>query len=338
MGPSSLASWAQLIARELARRGVDARALFREAKLPFDQLQDPNSRYPSTGLQRLWRLAADATQDPCFGLEVGRAWHPTTFHALGYSALAAASLREALGYLVRYCRVVSTGARMDLVDDGHEARVLLSAGEHGAPWQSHVSSASVQAGLASVIVLCRLACGGRVTLERVAFENESRAGAARLEKFFGCPVSFGADHNAVVFRSDELDRALPAANPSLLRINEHALNQYLARIGPNDLVAAVRSLLVRMLPSGEVHQNTIARALNMSSRSMQRKLQQQGISFRELLDETRRALAAQYTADGTLSASEVAYLLGFAEPSSYSRAMRRWNRRDTFGEERERVS
>jgi AraC-like DNA-binding protein len=86
----------------------------------------------------------------------------------------------------------------------------------------------------------------------------------------------------------------------------------------------VRARLARTLPQGEVGQEAIARSLNLSLRSMQRKLRQEGTSFRELLEETRRSLAAQYGRDSTLSASEIAYLLGFAEASSFSRAMRRW--------------
>ena len=122
MGPSTLASWALLIQRSLAARGIDADALFRQAKMDPAQLRDPNARYPVGAMQRLWVLAAEATQDRCFGLEVGQAWHLTTFHALGYSAVASASLREALGYLVRYSRVDTTGARFDLVDTAPRRR------------------------------------------------------------------------------------------------------------------------------------------------------------------------------------------------------------------------
>src|SRR5262245_10501079 len=91
MGPSTLSSWARLIASALAARGIDVEGLFRRAGMSIDQLEVPNSRYPLTAMQRLWALATEATRDPCFGLDVGRSWHPTTFHALGYSALASAT-------------------------------------------------------------------------------------------------------------------------------------------------------------------------------------------------------------------------------------------------------
>src|SRR3954471_22370346 len=101
MGPSTLAAWALLIARSLAERGIDAEPLFRRAGMPPERLHDANARYPWAAVERLWQLGAEASEDPCFGLEVGRLWHPTTFHALGYVALASASLREALTYVAR---------------------------------------------------------------------------------------------------------------------------------------------------------------------------------------------------------------------------------------------
>ena len=114
MGPSTLSSWALLISRALTARGIDATDVFRRARLQPELLGDPNARYPLAGVQRLWALAIETTGDPCIGLEVGRSWHPTTFHALGYAALASGSLREALALVARYSRIVSTGARIEM--------------------------------------------------------------------------------------------------------------------------------------------------------------------------------------------------------------------------------
>jgi AraC-like DNA-binding protein len=117
---------------------------------------------------------------------------------------------------------------------------------------------------------------------------------------------------------------LPTANPVLLRVNEQVLTDYLARLERSEVTVQVQAKLIQLLPSGEVDESSIARALNLSLRSMQRKLKARGVSFRKLLDDTRRQLAEQYLKDSTLSVSEIAYLLGFAEVSSFSRAFRRW--------------
>jgi len=189
MGPSTLSSWALLIARVLAKHGVDAEALFRQAKIRFDRLHDADARYPLAGIYRLWSLATEATNDPCFGLEVGESWHPTSFHALGYSALASATLGEAFGYLARYSRVVSSGARVDVARVAAEV-ILKLMGREPLPH----TAAAVQAGLAAIVVLCRCASGSSFAPSRVHFMYDDNGTRARLERFFGCRVAFGSTY------------------------------------------------------------------------------------------------------------------------------------------------
>ena len=290
----------------------------------FDQLQDPNARYPFAAIQRLWSLATEATHDPCFGLDVGASWHPTSFHALGYSALACPTLREAFAYVARYCRVVSNGARVD-VGEGATEFVLKLASREPLP---HVAApAQAQAGLAAIVMLTRCASGGSIAPTRVEFMHQDDGTRARLERFFGCPVAFGSPYNGLAFSTRDVDAALPGANAVLLRINEQALLQYAARIDSKQIVEAVPAHIVRLLPSGHAGQARIARAINVSMRSLQRKLKEEGVTFRELVDDTRRRLAEQYGKDSTMSSSEIAYLLGFSEPSSFVRAKRRWKGR-----------
>ena len=306
--------------RALSAHAIDGDALFRRAGLDPERLRDPNGRYPLVGMQRLWSLATEATGDQCFGLEVAQAWHPTTFHALGYSALASETLREALQRMVRYSRVVTTGARIELEQNGDEVTVKLS----GSLPDDQMVPASIDAGVASIVILCRQGRGGKVDPVRVKLTRAEPGCANRLRAFFGCPVDFGAPENSLVFRASDLDAQLPTANPVLLRVNEQVLTDYLARLDRGEVTVQVQAKLIQLLPSGELDESSIARALNLSLRSMQRKLKARGVSFRKLLDDTRRQLAEQYLKDSTLSVSEIAYLLGFAEVSSFSRAFRRW--------------
>jgi AraC-like DNA-binding protein len=317
---STLSSWALMIHRTLSAHSIDGAALFRRAGLDPDRLRDPNARYPLVGMQRLWALATSASGDECFGLEVAQAWHPTTFHALGYSALASETLREALLRMVRYGRVVTTGATLELQESGDEVAVRLT----GSLPDDRMVPASIDAGVASIVILCRQGRGGQIDPVRVRLTRARPSCSSRLEAFFGCPVDFGATENCLLFRVADLDAQLPTANPVLLRVNEQVLTDYLARMERSEVTVRVQAKLIQLLPSGEVDESSIARALNLSLRSMQRKLNARGVTFRKLLDDTRRQLAEQYLKDSTLSVSEIAYLLGFAEVSSFSRAFRRW--------------
>jgi AraC-like DNA-binding protein len=320
MGPTTLASWALLIHRALTACRIDADALFRRAGMDPDRMRDPNARYPVSAIQRLWALAAAATDDPCFGLQVAQLWHPTTFHALGYSALASETLRDALLRAVRYSRVVTTGASLDLQQDGAEVILTLASASPGR----QAVTASLEAGLASIVILCREARGQRIDPLRVTLARTHCGCVRGLQEFFGCPVQLGAVDNSVVFHASDLDARLPTANPVLLRVNEQVLTHYAARLESSELAVRVQSKLIQLLPTGEVDQNAVARSLNLSLRSMQRKLRDEGTTFRRLADDTRRQLGEQYLKDSTLVVSEIAYLLGFAEVSSFSRAFRRW--------------
>ncbi len=324
MTTSTLTSWALLIHRTLSAHAIDSDALFRRAGLDPDRLRDPNARYPLAGMQRLWALATSASGEECFGLEVAEAWHPTTFHALGYSALASESLRGALLRIVRYSRVVTTGARLELQQNGDEVTIKLLS---SLPVEQMVVPASIDAGVASILVLCREGRGGQINPLRVRLRRPEPGCSSRLQAFFGCQVEFGATENCLVFRASDLDAQLPTANPVLLRVNEQVLTDYMARLQRSEVTVQVQAKLIQLLPSGEVDESSVARALNLSLRSMQRKLKTRGVTFRKLLDDTRGQLAEQYLKDSTLSVSEIAYLLGFAEVSSFSRAFRRWTGR-----------
>ena len=190
----------------------------------------------------------------------------------------------------------------------------------------------VQAGLAALVVLCRTLVDSHFSPQRVLFAQSASASSAdRLRAFFECPVALGGREDALVFSAASLDAPLGTANPLLLSINEQALLQYHARLDARHIGDRVRAQIARSLPSGKVSERAVAGALNLSLRSMQRKLKEEGASFRGLIDDSRRRLARQYAADPTLSAGEVAYLLGFADASSFSRASRRWVRRSADG-------
>jgi AraC-like DNA-binding protein len=326
MGPSSLASWVLLIAQTLRRYGADVDAVFRAAHAAQAQLHEPTSRYPIAAVQRLWTAASHASRDSCFGLEVGRSWHVTSFHALGYAALASATLREALARVARYCRVVTTGVHVELVEDGLHTTVQLTSTLVGEREPEALAPAA-QAGLAALTTLCREARGAPLDPKRVLLVQQDKACAARLNAFFHCPVRFGASSNALVFAAVDLDARLETSNPALVHINEKAVTRYLAGIQSGRVGERARSAILAALPGGNLTQAAVADKLHMSVRTMQRTLKSEGLVFRDVVDSARRQLARHHARDRSVSTTEMAYLLGFSEPRSLSRAIARWKAR-----------
>jgi AraC-like DNA-binding protein len=330
MGPSALSSWVLLIARTLRRYGLDADAAFQAAQLAPRQLGEPTSRYPLADVRRLWAVASQMSGDPCFGLEVGRSWHVTTFHALGYAALASASLREALERVARYCRVVTTGARLELAEKGRHTELQLTSAA-GGEREAEFAEAPAQAGLAALATLCREARGAPADPEHALLMQKENASRSRLEAFFRCPIRFDAPRNALVFTAADLDSPLETANSALMHLNEKAVTRYLSALEDARVGERVRAEVLAALPGGTISQAAVAHRVHMSLRTLQRRLQSEGLTFRAVVDSARGQLARKYAKDRSIAKEEIAYLLGFSEPRSLSRAMTRWKeRRDPF--------
>ncbi len=320
---SSISSWALMVAKALGAEGHDSAAVFRRAGLDPAKLQDPDARYPVDGMCRLWRLAVQVTGDPYFGLNAARFWHPTTLNALGYSWMASDSLRDALTRMARYGRLVTTVAEMTLEEfDDHfsfKIRPLMA--------RSRVPNEAVDAGLATFVKMCRVSYGDdfhplRVLTQRPEFDDPTR-----YAEYFCAPVEYSAPDNILYFSKDSLEAHLPTANPRLARINDRVITEYLAQFDKGSTAMRVRAKLIDLLSAGNVAQHDVADSLHMSLRTLQRKLREEGTSYKELLEETRRELANQYLRQACLSVSEVTYLLGFSEPSNFTRAFKRWTGR-----------
>ncbi|MGH8697784.1 MAG: helix-turn-helix domain-containing protein, partial [Burkholderiales bacterium] len=147
---------------------------------------------------------------------------------------------------------------------------------------------------------------------------------APFDEWFRCPIVWSAERASVLCRREDLAQPLATANPDVALANERVALEYLERLDRTDIVAQVRRRILELLPSGPPTQAEIARGLALSPRTLHRRLAEAGTSFAELLDATRRELAGGYLQRTDYSIAEVAYLVGFAEVSSFNRAFRRW--------------
>lgn len=318
-GPTSLTSWGLAIATALDQRGIDSRALFERAGLDVAALRDPEARYALEATTRLWRLAIEVTGDPAFGIAVARHTHPTTFHALGFSLAASGTLREAFERTARFFRVVTDAAHLSLTSDEHTLRidVALERGAEPAP-------EAVDAFLAVCVRMSRALGGRDVNPLNVMMRRPSPIEPAPYLRYFRVMPSFGADHDALWFEAQRCDRPLLTGNAELARINETVIARHMAALDDSDLKARLYRLLVDALPQGEPTQATVAKKLGHSLRSMQRRLAEQHTSYSRVVDDVRHDLARTYLDDPQYSLSEITYLLGFSEHSTFTRSFKRW--------------
>lgn len=321
MDPTTISSWALIVAKTLDDYGVDSKTVFKTAGLNPSHLHDPNARYPFSGMTKLWELAVEVTADPCFGLSTVKHWHPTTLHAFGFAWLASHTLKEAFERTERYVRIVSSAATVSLLEttDGYEFKI--DPAQHVGLKPAY---AAMDAAMATFLYMCRLSCGQDFAPLRLELQRPAPPCSEKFSHFFNTNILYNSAHNQFLFDKYNLEKNLPTANAELAQSNDKIVSDYLADMDRSDTVMQVKSKLTDNLSSGNMTEKRMAELLNMSPRSLQRKLEEKNQNYKTLLDETRHELAAQYLQNSRLSINEITYLLGFSEASNFSRAFKRW--------------
>jgi AraC-like DNA-binding protein len=319
---SALASWVLLIARAIDDYGYDSRDLFTKAGLDYNLINEPGGRYPYSSICRLWELATAIVQDPCIGMRVASFWHPTTVHALGYSWMASYNLDEAYKRTLRFGRILNSavnGAFKIRESDNFYGLVFDTSVLPVEPLQ-----VAQEGGLALFVNISRASYGPDFKPIGVSLKREEPDCVDRFVEYFGAPITFNEVHNALWLDPAQVVKPLATANPELVRVNDQIVIEYLAHFDRGDVVSQVRAAISERLPSGHIDEAEIAAAINLSQRSLQRRLAEQNMLFTRLLEDTRRELSRDYVRDPQRSINEIAYLLGFSEPGNFSRAFKRW--------------
>jgi AraC-like DNA-binding protein len=314
-----LATATNILWRLIEAYGHDPHALFCEAGIDPDLLNRPGARISGVSVNRIWAKASDIIDDPCFGLKADKYWHPSYIHALGYAWLASHTLREAFNRFVRYIRIISEKAFLELVEDSRGFTIKL-----GLDLLSMRIPAQIDLAMAMLIHMCRLNYGEDLKPIAVNIRHDEPACAKDYSIVFNAPVEFGANQDSITFSSVDVDKYLIGANPQLARLNDQVMIEYLAKLERENIINRVIAAIVEMLPSGGVTDDKIAEQLNMSERSLQRRLKEAGVTFRSLLTGIRKDLAFSYIRDPEIEFVEVAFLLGFSDQSAFSRAFKRW--------------
>lgn len=318
--PTALAVTATPMKEALRAYGIDFNALAREAGLDPALLVQPNARYPAARIQKLWQLAAAASADPLFGFRVGALTRPGVFHALGLGIVTSNSVIAALQRIERYSSVVSTNGRLHLRDrDG-----LLSLETEPQEVRVIPTTHCVDA---LVVAVCRMLeqCAGPAAIPvRVIFMRPRTAPPDAYRELLKCPVEFDGPRIALQFDAAMAERPVLSGNAELAAEADRLSERYMAELSQDPTVARVRSLLLKAIPSGRFGQDAIARSLNQSTSTLQRRLRRAGTRYQELLDATRRDLAFEYLERDEYGLADVAFLLGFTDQANFTRAFRRW--------------
>jgi AraC-like DNA-binding protein len=314
--------WARLVVQDLEKRGMDAPGGLRKAGLSALAIADEEGWIPFTKHSALLDYAADQTGDGCYGARFATKIDIRDGGALGYIGLASKSLEDALRNLERYSRVVTEAIQFRLTIEGETAtlegvadrELLLRCGQ------------AAEFG-ASLLVSCHRASSGRhITPIEIRFPHRREHGAGELKQILGCPVSFNCDHFEQVLNRSDLAIPIPSSDDKLLALLMKHAEMVLSERGANspDLLRRLERRIAELLPTGQARAKILAGEMGMSERTFHRRLEKTGVTFGDLVDRLRHELATRYVQDRSVRLGDVAYLLGYANQSSFSTAFRRW--------------
>lgn len=271
---------------------------------------------------RLWIAAEEALGDPGAGLRFGANAMAQGYGVAAIVALHAPDFRRALSALSRYKRL--TCPELVEVDvEGHEATVRYR-------WLQatrDVPRLLVDTTMASLKELARRGTAGQIAPIRIELARRP-VDVMLLQRHFECPVVFGAADNAMVFSRAALDVPFVTADGgAFAEVLEDHEEQIRRGCGFSALLAEVRVAIARQLSEGcRPSAAAVAHRLNTSSRTLQRRLAENGTTFQEQLAGVRRTTAARLLSNTDLDTVAIAMLLGFVEPNSFARAFRTWER------------
>jgi len=313
-----------LFARKLADvagDAIDTRAVLASVGLDMDAPWNPKHMLDEDDFYGMIEMMARQMDVTALPVIVGQAMRPDEYGALGLAWKAAPNLLGSFSRVARYWRLWTSSTRYAL-EETDEGFLFI---EHRAGIRRLGLRLSVEADLASGVSLGRQVSPRPFAPLEVYFQHHAPITTEHHEAFFGCPVRFAADKDAMLLSRQSLSEPNLLGDAGITQFLVAHLEQELAQVSdPPALQVRTKNEIARALSEGLPRMADIARQLGLSARSFHRRLADQGLSFQTLTEETRREIATSMLKEKRYSLSEIAFLTGYSEQSAFNRAFKRW--------------
>ncbi|PJE44698.1 MAG: AraC family transcriptional regulator [Pseudomonas sp.] len=309
----------------LARQGVDSTELLERVQLSPQILAQRDQRIAASTYLELLGHGVRLTGDEQLGLHLGEAVRPGYYGVLGYLIMSCATLADALHRQARYAALVGNLGQVDLADEPPRAGLEPQVAHSWQPLLPQQKRQLSEETLAGWVTFGHWISGLDIPPTEVRFQHSAPADSSEYQRIFRCPVLFDQADNALVFPKRLLTTRLGQADAQVRLMLDAYADRLLGEIQQgHSVLDRARLELSHQLPEVGADLQQIAARLALSPRTLQRRLREAGLSFNQLVDETRQQLVLHYLRDPALELAEIAFLVGFSEPGSLARAFRRW--------------
>lgn len=308
-----------VFSKRLEEAGLSPHMVLRQAGLPMGLFNQEKILVTTDELFALWYGLAEISSDPAIGLRLGSDDRMEHYDPVSIAALYTRSFRDALQRFARY-KQLTCPEEILIIEEGDECAVQFK-------WlltSESVPSALLDTCFARVIAIGQRGTGRPVFPLRVEFQRAA-AHSEIFEDHFRCPVIFNADRNALIFSRTDIDRPFLTHNAELLAMLAPQLEAELTSHKRQQTTRdQVKIILKRLLAGQRPAMQDVAREMRLSSRTLQRRLTEDGSTFQQLLEDARREMARHYLLHSSLELNETAYLLGYEDANSFFRAFHHW--------------
>lgn len=311
----------QLLTQFGLDQGLELGACLRDSGLGLEQLADPGSEIDAQQeLQVLRNLARHLEAAPGSGLRAGQRYHLNAYGIWGFALLSSPTVRSAAELGLRYLGLTYVFTRLHLEEYAGEAHLLLDDRALPEDLQRFVGDRD----LGGALRIQQDLSNHPLPIRHAELRGPAPADCSLYEQALGIRPQFGATENRIVIASDFFDLPLPGANPGVAQHCEAQCRALLARRQERDgLAGRLRDRLLST-PGRLPDMEQLAGELHMTSRTLRRRLREEGSSYRALLEEVRQALAEELLATGAIRLEEIAERLGYGEVSNFIHAFKRW--------------
>ncbi|MDQ0038343.1 AraC-like DNA-binding protein [Variovorax boronicumulans] len=317
---TSSAAWLEGVLSMFESEGLDVPSLLREAGFDPDSLHRQNARVPVDEISVLWQLAVARADKPTLGLHRDLAATHSKLGTVGHAMSCSADLSAALTRLTRYMAVISDATAFAMQPEARGCWMVMEHTGGSLP----IPRQRVEYALLTVLMQCQWLTRRELQPLALEFVYPPPTDDRLHREAFGCPIRYNAPANRLLLSGADMAMPLPTYHPTLGEMQEHLLDDQLNLLGQTTTSTLVCAEIARRLPHGEPRRQDVAAGLGLAERTLQRRLQEESVSFQSLLDRTRRELAQQYLAEDRHTLTDVADMLGFVDSSNFFRACKRW--------------